>query len=162
MSEELSHLMTRLPKKSDKSSNSKHCKTWWLVDWLRRGQRSAQDSEFGRGAQAALDSQNDVSKPSSSRGTMYRAGVTLAELKPGQCGIIRRLFGPAQGRLRLLEMGLTPGTHVQVVRIAAFGGPLDVLVRGYQLSLRREEAAGVWLDDEENDSGSATDKDREK
>ena len=67
---------------------------------------------------------------------------------------MRRLFGPAQGRLRLLEMGLTPGTHIRTIRAAAFGGPLDILVRGYQLSLRRDEAAGVWLDDADEDMES--------
>lgn len=89
---------------------------------------------------------------------MYRFGVTLAVLKPGECGTVRVLLGEARGRLRILEMGLTPGTHVRVLRVAAFGGPLDVLVRGYQLSLRREEAACIWLgedDDEELTGGPA-------
>ncbi len=81
------------------------------------------------------------------RGSLTRAGMTLADLQPGECGYISRLGGNTQGRLRLLEMGMTPGTHVQVVRAAAFGGPLDVEVRNYQLSLRREEAASVWLGD---------------
>ncbi len=73
------------------------------------------------------------------------AGITLADLKPGECGTIVRLLGNSQGRLRLLEMGLTPGTHVKVVRAAAFGGPLDIEIRAYKLSLRREEASSVWL-----------------
>jgi len=41
-----------------------------------------------------------------------------------------------------------------VIRAAAFGGPLDILVRGYQLSLRRDEAAGVWLDDPDEEAES--------
>ena len=80
---------------------------------------------------------------------VYRFGVTLAELKPGDCGTVKRLIGSTQGRLRLLELGLTPGVHIKVVRAAAFGGPLDILVRGYQLSLRLDEANGIWLDDED-------------
>ncbi|HZT41841.1 MAG TPA: FeoA family protein [Chthonomonadaceae bacterium] len=105
---------------------------------------------FAREAQSALDaaSQPGTSSPSP-HGAQYRRGVTLAELKPGECGFVHHLLGTPQRRLRLLEMGLTVGTHVQVLRIAAFGGPLDVEVRGYQLSLRREEAATVWLDDPE-------------
>jgi Fe2+ transport system protein FeoA len=133
-------------------SREKHCKTWWLVDWLRRNkQADSPSSRFAQEAQTALNSQNsqESSMPTSPRGTLYRRGVTLAELKPGECGTIRRLDGSAQGRLRLLEMGLTPGVHVKVVRAAAFGGPLDILVRGYQLSLRRIEAAAVWLDDKD-------------
>src|SRR5882724_7135455 len=131
-------------------SREKHCKTWWLVDWIRRSkQESLPASRFAEESQAALDSPESAT-PSPSRGMLYRHGVTLAELKPGECGTIRRLNGSAQGRLRLLEMGLTPGVHVKVVRAAAFGGPLDILVRGYQLSLRRIEAAAVWLDDEDD------------
>lgn len=99
--------------------------------------------ERQKAAQTALDSQ-----AARESGKEVSAGVTLADLKPGECGTIIRLLGATQGRLRLLEMGLTPGTHVKVLRAAAFGGPLDVLVRGYQLSLRREEAALVWLGDD--------------
>ena len=72
-------------------------------------------------------------------------GITLADLKPGECGTIIRLLGQARGRLRLMEMGLTPGVHVKVTRHAAFGGPLDIQVRGYNLSLRVEEAKCIWL-----------------
>ncbi len=106
---------------------------------------------FSRNAQSALDNALDeavvVVAPGTKRGKLTREGLSLADLLPGECGYISRLAGEAQGRLRLLEMGMTPGTHVQVTRAAAFGGPLDVNVRGYQLSLRRDEAALVWLGD---------------
>ncbi len=128
------------------SDNRPHCKTRHLLDWLR-GQK--QQNRFADSAQAALDAGGTVTPTTEGRGMLYRAGVTLADLKPGECGTVRRLLGATQGRLRLLEMGLTPGVHIKVVRAAAFGGPLDILVRGYQLSLRRDEAASVWLDDEE-------------
>ena len=130
------------------SDNRPHCKTRNLLDWLR-GQK--QQAHFAQSAQAALDAPETESAPGNGRGTLYRAGMTLAELKPGECGTVRRLLGATQGRLRLLEMGLTPGVHIKVIRAAAFGGPLDILVRGYQLSLRRDEAASVWLDDEDSE-----------
>ena len=126
-------------------SKKKHCKTWHLLTWMRR----QKPSPFAQAAQTALDRVEAPSAPAP-KGTLYRAGLTLAELEPGQCGTIRRLLGVTKGRLRLLEMGLTPGTHIKVIRAAAFGGPLDILVRGYQLSLRRDEAASVWLDDEDD------------
>jgi Fe2+ transport system protein FeoA len=97
-------------------------------------------------AQTALDGADSPPVPLQ-RGSLTRSGMTLADLKPGECGYIARLNGSTQARLRLLEMGLTPGTHVKVIRAAAFGGPLDVEVRNYQLSLRRAEAAAVWLGD---------------
>lgn len=127
------------------SENRPHCKTRNLLDWLR-GQKQ---QPFSQAAQAALDSAEETPTAAVGRGTLYRAGLTLAELKPGECGTVRRLMGTSQGRLRLLEMGLTPGVHIKLIRAAAFGGPLDILIRGYQLSLRREEAALVWLDDED-------------
>jgi Fe2+ transport system protein FeoA len=112
--------------------------------------RQEESETFARDAQAALEAAESGETPApSSRDSLYRHGVTLAELQPGECGTVRRFLSTKQGRLRLLEMGLTPGTHVKVIRVAAFGGPLDILVRGYQLSLRRDEAAAVWLDDEE-------------
>ncbi|MCW3051918.1 MAG: Fe2+ transport system protein [Chthonomonadales bacterium] len=130
------------------SDNKPHCKTRNLLDWLR-GQK--QQTQFAQSAQAALDTPEPAIAPGNGRGTLYRAGMTLADLKPGECGTVRRLLGATQGRLRLLEMGLTPGVHIKVIRAAAFGGPLDILVRGYQLSLRRDEAASVWLDDEDSE-----------
>lgn len=117
----------------------------WLSKLMTRQQQM-------RSAQAALNSSAlvDAAKPT---GSLTRSGITLAELKPGECGYIQTLAGSSVARLRLLEMGLTPGTHVKVVRAAAFGGPLDVHVRNYQLSLRREEAAAVWLGNPDPDVG---------
>ena len=105
---------------------------------------------FAEQAQAALEATETPGKASSGRGNLYRSGCTLADLEPGQCGTIRALVATNQGRLRLLEMGLTPGVHVKVLRVAAFGGPMDILVRGYQLSLRRDEATTIWLGEEDD------------
>jgi len=68
------------------------------------------------------------------------SGRKLSELKPGERGVIRELRG--QGRMvqRLYEMGLLEGTEVEVVRHAAFGGPVEICVFDYHLSLRRNEA----------------------
>ena len=123
-------------------------------DVWRKMFRRNDRKKMAQAAQAALDTQakteagvSEVAPPPN--GTLYRHGVTLDTLRPGECGTIRKLLGSTQGRLRLLEMGMTVGQHVKVIRVAAFGGPLDVLLRGYQLSLRRDEAACIWLDDEE-------------
>ena len=47
---------------------------------------------------------------------------------------------------RLLEMGLLPGTHVEVLRLAPLGDPMDLRIRGYRLSIRKAEAACVVLE----------------
>lgn len=72
----------------------------------------------------------------------------LAELTPGQQARVVRIFGPAGIRHRLLEMGLTRGTQVGVVRIAPLGDPLELEVRGYRLSVRKSEAASVVIEDD--------------
>jgi Fe2+ transport system protein FeoA len=46
---------------------------------------------------------------------------------------------------RLMMMGLTPGTAFTVVRVAPLGDPIEIKVRGFNLSLRREEALGLWV-----------------
>lgn len=131
-----------------------------LRGWLQSVGQNGASCSFSEAAQSALDSENDGSASdatSNGRGSLYRHGCTLADLKPGECGTIQKLLGNTQGRLRLLEMGLTPGVHVKVVRAASFGGPLDVTLRGYQLSLRREEAALLWLDDDDDDEHAPDD-----
>ena len=74
------------------------------------------------------------------------AGVSvLAELAVGGSGRILAVEGTDDVSLRLMEMGLTPGVEVAVVGVAPWGGPLELEVRGYHLSLRRSEAARVAI-----------------
>lgn len=74
------------------------------------------------------------------------AGRTLADLRPGESGIVARLGGPVAIRRRLAEMGLVPGIDVAVERVAPLGDPIEVAVRGYRLSLRRDQAQCLALD----------------
>ena len=71
---------------------------------------------------------------------------TLAALSPGESGVILRV-GSERGpvKRRLVDMGLTPGTEVMVRKIAPFGDPIEVNLRGYELSLRREDAERITL-----------------
>ena len=135
---------------SEPSTKNRGIGCWFATLLQRQKQMQA--------AQSALDGAAEA-PALPLRGSMTRSGLTLADLKPGECGYISRLIGSTQSRLRLLEMGLTPGTHVKVIRAAAFGGPLDVHVRGYQLSLRRDEAAAVWLGDKDNQDKDDKDED---
>jgi ferrous iron transport protein B len=71
---------------------------------------------------------------------------TLQDLEPGQSGVIRSV-GSDRGAVkrRLVDMGLTPGTTVKVKKIAPFGDPIEVNLRGYEMSLRKEDAAKIVL-----------------
>jgi ferrous iron transport protein A len=73
------------------------------------------------------------------------APTTLADLERGGGGRVARLEGRPAVVQRLSEMGLTPGAEVKVVRFAPLGDPIEVRVRGYSLSLRREDARAVVL-----------------
>ncbi len=70
--------------------------------------------------------------------------ITLNTLLPGERGIIERIDSAASSiRQRLLEMGLTKGTDIEIIRFAPMGDPIEISVRGYRLSLRRVEAESV-------------------
>jgi ferrous iron transport protein A len=77
---------------------------------------------------------------------MSAVSNTLSELNPGQSGRILKFLGGHGMHLRLMEMGLLPGTEVRCVRTAPMGDPLEVEVRGYKLSLRRAEAATIAIE----------------
>jgi Fe2+ transport system protein FeoA len=72
--------------------------------------------------------------------------LPLSALLPGQSGCVRSLACEASVRRRLLELGLLPGTHVEVVRRAPLGDPLELRLRGYRLSLRAAEAAAISVE----------------
>ncbi len=70
---------------------------------------------------------------------------TLDDLELGETGHIGDILaGPGVGR-RLLEMGLTDGAGISLIRRAPMGDPIEVRVRGYHLTLRRSEARAVLL-----------------
>lgn len=71
--------------------------------------------------------------------------MTLAELTGNQLAIVEEVTGQDSTTLRLLEMGLTPGCEVRYVGKAPLGDPLEFTLRGYNLSLRRVEAARVRI-----------------
>ena len=70
--------------------------------------------------------------------------MTLQDLRPGESGTILG-FESSAVTDRLMEMGMLPGSKVQVVRLAPFGDPMDLKVRGYHLSIRKSEAAQVRI-----------------
>jgi len=69
----------------------------------------------------------------------------LSDLKPGEKGVISRITGDRELRRRLLDMGLTRGTEIIVVRRAPLGDPVEFLLKGYNLSLRKSECEGVYV-----------------
>ena len=69
---------------------------------------------------------------------------SLAELKPGQTGVVEK-FNDEYISLKLLEMGVLPGTEVTMKFAAPLGDPICIRVSGYDLSLRLDEAQSISL-----------------
>lgn len=72
--------------------------------------------------------------------------MVLSDLGVGQRGIIAAIALDAESKQRLLELGLTKGSRFEVVRFAPLGDPVDIRIRGYHLSLRKAEAAGIEVE----------------
>ncbi|RMD99822.1 MAG: ferrous iron transport protein A [Calditrichaeota bacterium] len=70
--------------------------------------------------------------------------LTLDDLRPGDEAIIAGYSDEAADELRLLEMGLIIGSVVRLVKYAPFGDPIQIRVRGYDLSLRRSMARDIF------------------
>lgn len=70
---------------------------------------------------------------------------TLLEVPRGRAVVIERVDGERAFRRRLLEMGLVPGVAVTVTRVAPLGDPLQLQARGTRWSVRRAEAACLWV-----------------
>lgn len=67
----------------------------------------------------------------------------LKDLKIGEEGIVRRVGGDGAVRRRLFDMGVTPGAPVKMRKLAPLGDPVEVTLRGYELTLRKNEAEWV-------------------
>lgn len=70
----------------------------------------------------------------------------LSEFKPGEVGNVAKIGGEGQVRRRLFDMGITPGAEVVMRKVAPLGDPIEVTVRGYELTLRKSEAACVTVE----------------
>lgn len=68
---------------------------------------------------------------------------TLKDVKIGSSAVVTKLTGTGAIKRRIMDMGLTKGTEVYVRKVAPLGDPIEITVRGYELSIRKDEAASV-------------------
>ena len=71
--------------------------------------------------------------------------LPLSRLRDLESAVIERI--EIQGRIkrRLVEMGITPGTRVEITKRAPLGDPIEISLRGYELTIRAEDADGIWV-----------------
>jgi ferrous iron transport protein A len=72
--------------------------------------------------------------------------LRLSDLKPGQKGAIVQVCGAPDFRLRMMEMGFIKGTEIQVVKYAPLSDPIEFVIKGYHVTLRREQAADILME----------------
>jgi len=80
--------------------------------------------------------------------------MTLKDLQPGTSGRVMKIECEKVLRHRLLEMGITPGTNITVKKAAPMGDPIELLLRGYVLSLRLDEAEKIAIEDASEEAAS--------
>lgn len=68
---------------------------------------------------------------------------TLKDVKIGATAIVTKLNGMGALRRRIMDMGITKGTSIYLRKVAPLGDPIEVTVRGYELSLRKEDAENI-------------------
>lgn len=71
--------------------------------------------------------------------------ITLRDLNVGDCGFVKSIAPNCQQKRRFIDMGIVPGTEFKVQRFAPLGDPMQILIRGYQLSIRREQAGDIYV-----------------
>ena len=71
---------------------------------------------------------------------------TLKDVKIGQSAIIKKLHGEGALKRRIMDMGLTKGTEVLVRKVAPLGDPMELTVRGYELSVRKGDAEMIEVE----------------
>ena len=73
----------------------------------------------------------------------------LNEFKVKETGIVKKILAEGKIKRRLFDMGVTPGAKITLKKIAPLGDPIEITIRGYELSLRKDEAKTVLMEVEE-------------
>ena len=71
--------------------------------------------------------------------------MTLRQVKKGQTVVVEKLLGEGAVKRRIMDMGITKGTEIYVRKVAPLGDPVEVTVRGYELSIRKADAELIQL-----------------
>jgi ferrous iron transport protein A len=85
----------------------------------------------------------------SDRKCLVQEVVKLSEYKPGEKGTISQVCGQPDFRLRMMEMGFVKGTKIEVVKYAPLNDPMEFIIKGYHLTLRKAQAADILMSEPE-------------
>lgn len=110
--------------------------------WIRGFGYQCQSASKEKCEQCISECLTDV-KNSKEEGVQNSMIITVDKLNPGEKGKIKKLAGYGAVKKRIRDMGVTTDSLIEVVRVAPMGDPIDIKVRGYHLSLRKEDAANI-------------------
>lgn len=71
---------------------------------------------------------------------------TLKDMRPGETSTVARLLGEGPVKRRIMDMGITRGTEIFVRKVAPLGDPMELSVRGYELSIRKADAEMIEME----------------
>ena len=71
---------------------------------------------------------------------------SLRDVKIGESAVVKKLYGEGALRRRIMDMGITKGVTVKVRKTAPLGDPIEITVRGYELTLRKDDAANIEVE----------------
>lgn len=71
---------------------------------------------------------------------------TLREVKVGETATVVKLHGEGATKRRIMDMGLTKGTEVYIRKVAPLGDPVEITIRGYELSIRKADAELIEIE----------------
>ncbi|ERL22167.1 FeoA domain protein [Oribacterium sp. oral taxon 078 str. F0263] len=77
---------------------------------------------------------------------MKEGNMTLREMRPGQTAVVTKLTGEGAVKRRIMDMGITKGAELYVRKVAPLGDPVEITVRGYELSVRKSDAEMVQIE----------------
>lgn len=117
----------------------------WIESFPTFCEKSAPNEQCERCVESCLKTIREMRKRQLQRREDSFGSVPLSQLEPGEKGRVVKVGGQGVIRKKIVEMGLVPGTTIEVEKLAPLGDPMELKVKGYHLSLRKEEAAGILI-----------------
>lgn len=134
------HIVDRFVDFADFVESCPRAGSKWIHGFAYRCDEGAKEPQ---NCERCIEQCLDEVKKRETKGEPAAMSLPLSELNPGRKGRIAKVSGEGAVKRRIRDMGVTTGSLVEVVRVAPMGDPIDVKVKGYHLTLRKEEAADI-------------------
>lgn len=117
----------------------------WIESFRTFCEKGAPTEECERCVESCLKAIRRMRREQLQQAGDSSGSVPLSLLEPGEKGRVVKVGGHGAIRMRIVEMGIVKGTTIEVEKLAPLGDPMELKVKGYHLSLRKEEAAGILV-----------------